>query len=192
MKRKNRKKFKDNRGLTLVELIVGMFIFSIVTAATLSILMPMIRTMKRANEIAEYNTLFDNIANLIVSDLKKAVNPWPLPLEDEYGNILEDGDGNIIGWRISVNSSPYLIDYANASETNEAGVTRSFILRNGTDLLPRHFSWWTNVSFSLVPPPDGQPMVYLLTVRLSDNNDISLTRDYVIRPLALNQYHGSP
>jgi hypothetical protein len=69
-------------------------------------------------------------------------------------------------------------------------------MRNGNHLLPERFSGErTNISFSLRPDDAAEGVVYLLTVSLTRRNPrtgavneaLTITRDYTVRPLALNQ-----
>ena len=63
------KAVKNKKGLTLMELIVGILMFSIISVAISMLLAPILSSYARANDFAEYNALLDNIANQIIDDI---------------------------------------------------------------------------------------------------------------------------
>jgi len=76
------KQFKqvfNNKGVTLVELIVAMVVMTVITISVAAVLMPLHSYYKRANDLAEVNTILDNISSLIMSDVANAsrINPEP-------------------------------------------------------------------------------------------------------------------
>lgn len=175
--------------MSLVELLVGMFIFSVVISATLYIFVPLMDTMVRSNEIAEYNTLFDNVANLIVTDLA-GLTAHPrangIDLADAIEFDLSDDPITLVMNRPVI--------YARDADTDT-------ITRNGNPLLPERFSGErTDINFRLRLDPDAAAAesVFLLTVSLSRRNpltgavneDLTISRDYVVKPLALNQFNN--
>jgi len=67
-----RKIFISKRGFTLIEVLVVCVLFAIIAVTAISVLSPMLRAYARANEIAEYNLLLDNVGNTIVSSMMQA------------------------------------------------------------------------------------------------------------------------
>jgi type II secretory pathway pseudopilin PulG len=60
-----------------MELIVAILVFVIVMAAVTSIFAPMLRGFQRANNLAEANTLLDNLATLMMADINNARYIYP-------------------------------------------------------------------------------------------------------------------
>ncbi|MCL2602954.1 MAG: prepilin-type N-terminal cleavage/methylation domain-containing protein [Defluviitaleaceae bacterium] len=70
------KHLNNKKGVTLMELIVAILVFSIIMAATTSIFGPMLNSFRRANNMAEANTIMNDLVTLIFSDVRSAVeNP---------------------------------------------------------------------------------------------------------------------
>jgi prepilin-type N-terminal cleavage/methylation domain-containing protein len=63
------KKLKNRKGMTLTELLVGIAVFSILMLTVTTVFMQMVRLQQRAVAMSELNTLVDNVANPIISDL---------------------------------------------------------------------------------------------------------------------------
>ncbi|MCL1862443.1 MAG: prepilin-type N-terminal cleavage/methylation domain-containing protein [Defluviitaleaceae bacterium] len=73
------------KGVTLIELVVAMLVFTIIMATATAVFAPMLRAFSYANSIAEANTLMDNVATLILHDLTSATD-----IEPQYGDISND------------------------------------------------------------------------------------------------------
>jgi len=177
MKNMFNKMLNDNRGMTLIELMVGMMIFAVITTSALSIFMPMMKIMMRSTEISEYNTQFDNVANLVINDLSSSTGPAVV-------NRSAPGQPLV---RLLIE-----IDYPGAVvyEYDANGI----LLRNGIPLLPERFFGWTSVVLECInifeDDDDIDAIVYHLSVSLLGiNDDTGVSRTYVVRPLALNQYN---
>jgi prepilin-type N-terminal cleavage/methylation domain-containing protein len=67
----------NKKGVTMMELIVSILVFTIIMAAATSIFAPMLRGFQRANNLAEANTIMDNIATFILDDIRRADTPRP-------------------------------------------------------------------------------------------------------------------
>jgi prepilin-type N-terminal cleavage/methylation domain-containing protein len=166
---------KSKKGMTLTELIAGMMLFAIITAAVSAVLAPMLRTYARANDLAELNTLLDNLANHIISDLSKAT---------AIGNV---GTQNIISITIDTDIVEYTVEHAG----DDAGALLKRV--NGSAPTPVFVKdFYKNKSVSFLVTPESSGSAYTLTVRIldRDNSPIPMiSRDYAVRPLALNQYN---
>jgi hypothetical protein len=57
----------------MVELIVAILVFTVIMAATTSVFAPMLEGFRRANNLAEANTLLDNLAAHMLADINSAV-----------------------------------------------------------------------------------------------------------------------
>lgn len=162
----------NKKGMTLMELIVGMMLFAIVAGTVSAILVPMLKAYTKANEIAEYNTLLDNIANQIIADLLQSTDdpllnntkPSIMITIDNYADVLYEIDDNI------------------------DSVNYGALLRNGTPVFTKKFYKSNSVSF-VCELESGADKAYKLTVTISSDKDgSSISRDYAVRPLVLNQY----
>ena len=160
---------KNKKGVTLVELAVGMVIFSIVTASAIAVMVPMMRAMTRANVISEYNALLDNLANNIISEMSMVSYdtniPNPIIIDDNLINIVPSG---IV----------FTID--------EDGI----LLINGFSVLPKQYYRNNRMSFEPRLITNEFGTVYEITLTLSDGRGYEVSRTYSVRPLALNQYNG--
>ncbi|MGB5824597.1 MAG: prepilin-type N-terminal cleavage/methylation domain-containing protein [Proteocatella sp.] len=63
---------KDNRGITLVEIMVGMLIFAIITMTVIVIMYPTLNSIHKTRELSEMGMFADNIAAEISNDIKMA------------------------------------------------------------------------------------------------------------------------
>lgn len=62
----------NKKGMTLLELLVGLLLFSILTATASAVFSPIVKTFEAANNLSELNTLFDNLSSEMVSEIGKA------------------------------------------------------------------------------------------------------------------------
>jgi len=72
MKQHKRRILSDNNGTTLIELVVAIVVLSIIMIMVTAVFAPVIRTFERANNLAEANTLLDNLSALIMNDIGSA------------------------------------------------------------------------------------------------------------------------
>jgi prepilin-type N-terminal cleavage/methylation domain-containing protein len=66
------KRLKSNKGVTLSELLVGMFILAILLSAIYALFSQVTRSQKDIIDMSELNSLLDNVSNPIISDLSNA------------------------------------------------------------------------------------------------------------------------
>ena len=166
---------KNKKGLTLVELIIGMVVLSIILIMASAVLLPTLQFQRRANELAEQNALLDNLANQIVYDLSRAVEPVLFS-----GGVLKIPVGAAGGGEVI-----YTVNSIGLIERQTAGEAIA------QPLLPNRFHRGLMVdNISLVQVDDTDldipGIVYELTVSLVNDNT-TFTRDYIVRPLGLNQ-----
>lgn len=158
---------KCKKGLTLTELLAGMLIFTIVALSVTAILSPSLRVYIKANELAECNTLLDNLANQIISDLSEAIVPLDLPDIDNELLITTDPSYDII--------------YTVSSD----GV----LLKNGNPVLAKDFYKKKSVHFSCVSAESSEIAYTLTVIIMSDKDGEMIRREYAVKPIALNQYN---
>jgi len=168
------KVLKNKKGITLVELIVGLLLLSIIVAAAGSTIAPMLKVYSKANEIAEWNTLLDNIANQMVSELTEMTEAVDI---DALPGAGANNISFIAGWRT--------IEYTVEAD----GMLRKSINSAVPHLvLPADFYKRKSVSFSI--REEVPERAYMLTVSIAPpagETGETISRDYAVRPLVLNQ-----
>ena len=175
---------KSKKGLTLMELIVGILMFTIISITISMLLAPILMSYTRANDFAEYNALLDNIANRIVNDLSQSTmppvfTPDPGPWAQDDGIFLEVFTNNrIIRYALSggVLQRADRLDAAGDPDLH--------------DVFSEDFYRRKDVSFMLEEADENPDFTgYRLTVRLTERRTagFQIYREYAIRPLMLNQ-----
>ena len=79
-----------------MELIVGMILFTIVTAAVSAVMMPMLRTYARANELAEMNTLIYWYKTSTVGSVNPTAATQSVPLTERHGRSYPTATAELI------------------------------------------------------------------------------------------------
>jgi len=67
-----KKRLFNTKGLSLMELIVAILVFSVIMVATTTIFTPMLRAFDRTISLAEANSIMDTIASVILADVNNA------------------------------------------------------------------------------------------------------------------------
>ncbi|MCL2617597.1 MAG: prepilin-type N-terminal cleavage/methylation domain-containing protein [Defluviitaleaceae bacterium] len=67
-----RKVRRCRKGVTLMELVVAILVFSIILVATTSVFQPILQAHLRSTDFAEANTLLDNIATLVMESVNNS------------------------------------------------------------------------------------------------------------------------
>jgi len=176
---------KNKKGLTLMELIVGMVMFVLISITVSMVLAPTLSAYMRANDFAEYNALLDNIANQIIIDLSQSVNDEDFP-EFTDGVWFEEDDGEFLAIKTRNRIVRYAVfnDVLQIESVDEDGdpVWR--------DVFSTDFYKGKDAAFRIEAGDPDNP-VFTLTVRLRENsalgNIFEMERQYAVRPLMLNQ-----
>jgi len=186
-----KKLLKSKKGFTLIELIVGLVIFGIISTAVATLLAPTLFAFMRANDFAEYNILLDNLANQIISDLTQSTER-PTPVLTN-GSEQPDGTWN----NVTITTPAARVRYTVAGTDNRGILVRE-INGDPQPVFTEDFYRRKLVSFKLEYadhiitegiPADEIPPSYKLTVRLEHTNrDFEIQREYAVRPLILNQH----
>ena len=71
----------NQRGITMMELVVSLVVISLIMVAVTTVFSPMLLTFRRANNFAEANPMMDNVAMLILDDLIAATGIIPPTVE---------------------------------------------------------------------------------------------------------------
>jgi prepilin-type N-terminal cleavage/methylation domain-containing protein len=182
-----KKLLKNKKGFTLMELVVGMVIFAIISVAVSASLAPTLFAFMRANDFAEYNILMDSIANQIINDLAQSTEPPDF--DDEAGDWPE-------GWNnVLITKSASRVRYTIEATAANRGMLVIETGGNASLVFPEEFYKRKTVAFKLEAldtDPDDPIVAYNLTVRMESlNGDFLVERVYAVRPLILNQHHPS-
>jgi len=81
-----------NDGFTMMELIVSMVVLSLILIAVTAVLAPVLQTFERANNLAEANTLLDNLSTIVMNDIANATSIDTDPhsvIIDSYGEPVD-------------------------------------------------------------------------------------------------------
>jgi type II secretory pathway pseudopilin PulG len=171
---------RDKRGVSLVELIVSMVLLSFITVAVFAVMTPILRVYTQAGEIAEINTLLDNVANEMIGTVRNITAEIN---ESELDIIFSRSNPNEI---LLLHGSGYVLtEYS----VDDDGV----LLKNGVPFFSKAFYKGSSVSFaiSLSESASANETAYIITVTITSDRDATrvVSRDYAVVPLVLNQYN---
>ena len=62
----------NKKGLSLMEILIGSLLFGLVVMTVFTVLAPMMRSARIANDFAEYNQILDSIGNRITSEMAQS------------------------------------------------------------------------------------------------------------------------
>jgi len=195
---------KNKKGITLIELIVGIVMFGVITVAISTMLAPMLFSFMSANDFAEYNSLLDNLANQMINDLSQATEaPVFVPSTASADGWAEDETGLPDGAGLTIKTRNRIVRYRvnDAGVLQRAGVIEVFDDDDGRRVT--EVVWFEvfdadiykrkAVSFMLTLDDESDFTSYILTIRIASTHDVpsaggnfELQRDYAVRPLMLN------
>ena len=163
----------DKKGMTLMEILAGSLLFALVVITVSSILAPMMMAYTRANDIAEYNTLLDSVANHITGDIAQAV--IPLDINGGGNNVTITTRTGVFRYTIRAKGGAGSADRGILQVSEGGGTAR--------DVFSESFYRRMSVAFSVVLDDD----VYILTMVISPDRDdgSGFSRDYSVRPMML-------
>lgn len=166
--------FKNKKGMSLVEIIVGSLMFAMVAMTVASMFAPFMMAFARANDIAEYNTLLDAVGNRIASDLvRSSAAPGSLGAVDHVVLTIDSPD-----------------DVTYTTDLSEGNIGGS-LLRNGHAVFPPGFYKGKIATFVVNADPGSGGYIITVTVETSPNSNrfatsaAVVTRDFAVMPLML-------
>jgi len=167
----------NNKGFTLLELILSMVVLSLIMIAVTAVFVPMLRTFERANNLAEANTLLDNLSALIMEDVTSATS-----FSADPGTSVIDVHGEINDVIFIVRTS-YFIEYYVDSE---GILCRRAPGLNGPVLQKDFYKYrGEGTVFSIDATGSVNDGVVSITLTLTADFGWSLTREYSARPVGL-------
>jgi len=154
----------NNKGFTLIELIVSMAVLSIIMVAVTAVFLPMLQTFERANNLAEANTLLDNLSALIMDNMVNATDITP-------------GQGSF-----TVTTSYYIRYYSDAD-----GVLQLCAPGYNGPVLQKDFYKYKagNTVFKIAADCNASDGVVTVTLTLTSDFGLTIVRDYTARPVGL-------
>jgi len=152
-----RQNLSTKKGFTLVEVLVVCVLFALIAVTVTAIISPMLRAYARANEIAEYNMILDNVGNTIASNLMQASD---IEVADNYASMMFE-------------SSSVVFDVADGS-----------LQKNGILVFAPNFYKGKSISFTITPAPAEPDFLVNVTVT-SNSSGVTLSRSYAARPLLM-------
>lgn len=160
---------KDKKGTSLMELMVAMIIFAMIATSVTMILVPTLREYGRATELAQINSMVNNVGNEISSDLSQSTESAAIPTS------------NTIDIQIGNNQVTYT---SQGTSNGKSQLLRSY---NGGSLSPL-FSDAYYHDKGVVVSYTEEDKTYTIEVALYDENDeLLVSRNFVVKPLILNQ-----
>lgn len=170
---------KNRKGMTLIELLIGMLIFSIIMAAVSSVFAPTLRVYYSAIELAECNSLLNSLSAEILHDISRAEKK-------------SDGSAGITASSTSIliHRKTGTIEYG----TKVYGASGKLLLtRNGTPVLGEQFYKGKSLILSFRNPDADKSEIsgafpdsfYVrLTLQRADGTEL-VTRDYAAAPIGM-------
>jgi len=151
------KTFSSKKGMTLLEVLVVCVLFALIAVTVTAVISPMLRAYARANEIAEYNMILDNVGNTIVSNMAQASD-------------IEYADNSV---SLTIDSSDVVFEVIDGS-----------LQRNGNMVFPSNFYKGKSISFIITPAPSEPDFLVDVTVS-SDSTGVALSRSYAVKPIMM-------
>jgi len=154
----------DAKGMTLIELVVSVLVLSVIMIAVTSVFAPILRTFERANNLAEANTLLDNISALVMEDVACATG-------------VTGGSG-----AFTIKTTHEIRYY-----TNAAGILCRSAPGFDGPVLHRDFYKYSGdeTAFTISAACVHSGGLVTITLTLTATDGWSLTRDYTARPVGL-------
>ena len=172
---------KDTKGMTLTELLIGLFVFSIIAASVITMLVSSLGAYIRVRDYSEVNTLMDNLSELVMLDVMSAT-----PFPDEFPPPLPQ-PGDVF----TIFTTHYVV--YSVHPANPPYDTREILMRNGRPVLAAGFYRSISLDSVKLSDEDDEDVPLLkdpigqvkLTLTLSPGGGMPQTRDYITKPVGL-------
>jgi len=148
----------SKRGMSLLEVLVVCVLFALIAAMATAVISPMLKAYARANEIAEYNMILDNVGNTLVNNIAQA-------------SVIESFEDDSVS--MIVGSSMLIFDIYDGS-----------LQKNGRKVFSQNFYKGKSISFTITPTLDESSYLVDVTVT-SDSTGVAISRSYAVRPLMM-------
>ena len=160
----------NTKGLTMIELLVALFVFSVIAISVITVFVSAIGAYVRARDFAEVNSLMDSLSALIMDDVMSAtatmtdIDP-PDPFPGDY--------------LFTIYTTHYIVYNIYPTATSD-GVR--VITRNGTPVLAANFYRSILLDEVTLDITDG---IATLTLTVLPGGGAPQTRSYTARPVGL-------
>jgi prepilin-type N-terminal cleavage/methylation domain-containing protein len=195
------KRLKSNKGLTLVELLIGMAMLGILITIVGAIFSSIFRVQNTVIELAELNNMLDNAANPIMADLQNAAAPLiNLHIDNRVAISLRNAHVSNDCSILPPDPCPLDTEYSficfNSCDADRDTIytvnADGVLLKNGNSILPGDFYKGKRISFTVEEESPGAK-AYILTLTISDrDNEFLTSRQYTARPFRINQHNSPP
>ena len=165
-----KKLLRNKKGMTLVEVLVGMLVFTILVTLITWILVPITRFYTQTNDLAETNLLLDNLSNQMLDDLWGAV------------------DVAASGTELTIRTNADTVVYDIGTDNNEG-----LICKDDRPILDRKYYKGKTINLEYLDTDEKlisgtAPSAFLIRITLLSDGAIVASRDYAVKPLVLNSY----
>lgn len=176
-----RTKLKSNSGMTLVETIVALLLFTVLATMVSTIMIPVLNTYMRANDLAELTVLVENIGSEIVDDLKQSTA------------LAEITGGNAIKVKIESNTVEYKIDEGVLKKKFTTNDPSFDVDSHGAEFYPVfHEKYYRgkklNIAYSV---SGGEKPIYKVEITITNKDGLTrvVGNTFTAKPLVLNQFN---
>lgn len=178
-----KKILKGKGGMTLIELVVAMLLFSMIVLAVTTVFVPMLKSYNNATEFAETNTLLDNIANELIGAIDKAstVSCSQNKVTITYNaiNPANELEGGVTTYEVKDNAGQDLL-YRDGILFLDRKYYR------GKSLLVDFYTIKVDGSIDTAIIPTDNPKSFYVRISILKDANTFATRDYAVRPIGLN------
>ena len=160
---------KNNKGTTIVELLAGSFIFTIIAVSVFTLMVSVVSLYSKSNDLSEINFIFDNVSKIMLNDVnnarKIAISETELKIigQDSITYKIHDGIP-----QKSVNNSDYYPIF-------EKGYYKNKTLN--LEYYDKNYEQIIKVKENLE--------VFIIRLIILSKDNVTSTRDYAVRPLGL-------
>ena len=178
----------NNKGMTLIELLVGLFVFSVIAVAVLTVLVSSLGAYMRARDYAEVNTLMDNLSALVMDEIS-GMTPNP-PLAESEPPDEKDGDVRTI---FTTRYIVYSIHEADPPHDTrrilmwEREVDDGSGTRVRAPVLESNFYRTISLDDAEIDVDEDKGIVTLTLTVTPGNRGTPITRSYTARPVGLQK-----
>ena len=183
---KKNNRIMDNKGMTLIELLVGLFVFSIIAVSVLTVLVSSLGAYMRARDYAEVNTLMDNLAALVMDEV---AGMTPNPPES-----ISAPPDPIPGDVCTIFTTRYIV--YSVHEANPPNDTRKILMwerelddgfgtRERSPVLEANFYRTISLSDAELDVDEATGIVTLTLTVIPGSRGAAISRSYTARPVGL-------
>ncbi|MCL2084511.1 MAG: prepilin-type N-terminal cleavage/methylation domain-containing protein [Oscillospiraceae bacterium] len=162
---------RNSKGITLVELLVGMMLLSVIAAAASVVLVSIVPIFTDANDFAEYSTMLDDVANHIISDFSEMSTATSLSSAENHLSFNTFNSGTVV--------------YTTIDPTIDPDDPGGRLWKTGVLVFPDIYYKGKGIGFEM-EEADPAEAGYVLTVRVFNKyGEEALSREYAVKPFCM-------